>query len=136
VSFLLDTNAVSELSKEQPDPRFVTWMREHDHECFLSAITIGELVKGLELLPEGKKQRRLSRGLRFLQQDYKERILPYDELAAIEWGRLYAAARKDNRTLPLEDSLIEAIAVGHSLTVVTRKPKDFYRGRTLDPWTA
>jgi hypothetical protein len=39
-------------------------------------------VKGLELLPEGKKRRRLTRELEYLQEDYSERILPYDELAA------------------------------------------------------
>jgi predicted nucleic acid-binding protein len=135
VSFLLDTNTVSELSKENPDPRVTDWIRAHDSECFLSAVTIGELVKGLELLPEGKKRNRLSRGLRFLQEDYRDRILPYDELAAVEWGRLYAGARKQNRSLPLEDSLIEAIALSHELIVVTRNPSDFFRVQTLDPWS-
>ena len=134
MSFLLDTNTVSEISKERPHPDLVSWLRVHHRECFLSAVTIGELVKGLELLPESKKRRRLTQELRFLQEDYSDRILPYDELAAIEWGRLYAAARKENRVLGLEDSLIEAIALSHELTVATHNISDFFRVSTLDPW--
>ena len=70
MSFLLDTNTVSEISKERPSPNVVAWVRLNHRDCFLSAVTIGELVKGLELLPEGKKRRRLTRELRFLQEDY------------------------------------------------------------------
>jgi len=108
-------------------------LRLNHRDCFLSAITIGELVKGLELVPEGKKRRRLTRELRFLQEDYRDRILAYDELAAVEWGRLYAAAKKENRLLPLEDSLIEATALSHELTLIPHNTGDFFRVRTIDP---
>ena len=135
MSFLLDTNTVSEISKERPSADVVAWLRLNHRDCFVSAVTIGELVKGLELLPEGKKRRRLTREIRFLQEDYADRILAYDELAAVEWGRLYAAAKKQNRVLCLEDSLIEAIALSHELTVATHNTSDFFRVRTLDPWT-
>jgi predicted nucleic acid-binding protein len=136
LSYLLDTNTVSELTKERPSLAVVNWLQRHHHECFLSSVTIGELVKGLEMLPEGKKRRRLTRGLRFLQQDYRDRILPYDELSAVEWGRLYAAAKKQNRSLPLEDSLIEAIALSHELAVVTQNAADFFKVVTLNPWVS
>ena len=134
MSYLLDSNVVSELSKEKPAPKAIAWVRSNHRDCFLSSITIGELVKGLELLPEGKKRRRLSRELRFLQEDYRDRILSYDELTAVEWGRLYAAARKANQLLSLEDSLIEAIALSHELIVATHNSGDFFRVRTIDPW--
>jgi predicted nucleic acid-binding protein len=134
LSYLLDTNTVSELTKERPSPDVVNWLRQHHLQCFLSSVTIGELVKGLELLPESKKRRRLTRELRFLQQDYRDRILPYDELSAVEWGRLYAAAKKQNRLLPLEDSLIEAIALSHELSVVTQNANDFFKVATVNPW--
>ncbi len=135
MSFLLDTNTVSEISKERPSSEVVAWLRLNHRDCFLSAVTIGELVKGLELLPEGKKRRRLARELRFLQEDYADRILAYDELAAVEWGRLYASAKKKKHVLCLEDSLIEAIALSHELIVATHNTSDFFRVRTLDPWT-
>jgi hypothetical protein len=61
LSYLLDTNTVSELAKERPSLAVVNWLQRHHHECFLSSVTIGELVKGLEMLPEGKKRRRLTR---------------------------------------------------------------------------
>ena len=92
-------------------------------------------MKGIELLPEGKKRRRLSHELRFLQEDYRDRILAYDALSAVEWGKLYAAARKSSRMLPLEGSLIEAIALTHELSVVTRNKAHFFRVQTLDPWS-
>ncbi len=136
MSYLLDTSTVSELTKERPALSVVEWLRINHRDCFLCAVTIGELVKGLELLPEGKKRRRLTQELRFLQEDYADRILPYDELSAVEWGRLYAAAKKRNRILPLEDSLIEAIAISNELAVVTHNAADFFRVQTLDPWTS
>jgi len=124
------------LSKESPALGLVAWINLNHQGCFLSAITIGEIVKGIELLPDGKKRRRLARELRFLQEDYQDRILPYDELAAVEWGRLYALAKKQNRPLPLEDSFIEAIALTHQLTVATHNVGDFFRVRTVVPWSA
>ena len=134
MSYLLDTNTVSELTKEKPAPSVVAWIKQNHNDCFLCAVTVGELVKGIELLPEGKKRRGLARELRFLQEDYRERILPYDEVSAVEWGRLYAAAKRQNRILPLEDSLIEAIALTYELIVATHNARDFFRVRTIDPW--
>jgi predicted nucleic acid-binding protein len=134
VSYLLDTNTVSELTKEKPNPAVVTWLRQNQNDCFVSVVTIGELVKGVELLPEGRKRRRLSRELRFLQEDYSDRILPYDEITAIEWGRLYAGAKKRNRLLPLEDSLIEATALTYELAVAAHNRSDFFVVSTVDPW--
>jgi toxin FitB len=135
LSYLLDTNAVSELTKDRPSMECIDWLQQHHARCFLSVVTVGELVKGIELLPEGKKRRRLTRELRFLQEDYRDRILPYDELSAVEWGKLYASAKRNNRMLPLEDSLIEAIALTHELSVVTRDKAHFFRVQTVDPWS-
>ena len=135
MSYLLDTNTVSEFSKESPDANVVAWVGANHNDCFLSAITIGEIVKGLELLPEGKKRRRLSREFRFLREDYRDRILAYDHLVAVEWGRLYAAAKRENRVLPLEDSLIEATALSYELVVATHNACDFFRVSSIDPWT-
>ncbi len=135
MNYLLDTNTVSELTKAQPDRAVVAWLQNHHHDCFLSAITIGEMVKGIELLPEGRKRRRLARELAFVQEDYRDKILPYDEVTAVEWGRLYAKAKKSNRILPLEDSLIEATAIAYELTVATHNKSDFFLVSTVDPWT-
>jgi predicted nucleic acid-binding protein len=136
VSYLLDTNVVSELAKETPAPKVVAWVRENHEDCFLSAVTIGELVQGVELMPEGKKRRRLAKELSFLQQDYRDRIIAYDETTAVHWGRLYAEAKRKNRVLSLEDSFLEATALNYGLTVATRNAKDFFRVTTVDPWGA
>lgn len=95
MSYLLDTNVVSEMAKENPASNVVAWVRQNHEDCFLSAITIGEIVKGIELLPEGKKRWRLSKELGFLQQDYRDRIIAYDETTAIEWGSPLCGSEKE-----------------------------------------
>lgn len=55
MSYLVDTNVFSELAKPKPDARVVQWLRDHEHELYVSTITIGEIRRGIEGLPSGKK---------------------------------------------------------------------------------
>jgi predicted nucleic acid-binding protein len=133
VKWLLDTNTLSELTKPQPHPGLLEWLEANEAESALSAISIGEMVLGIERLPEGKKRRRLERALKFLREDYAGKILDFSEGAAVEWGRLVAWAQGQGRNLPVLDSQIEAIAVHFGLTVVTRNHADFFHA-VFDPW--
>ena len=133
MKWLLDTNTLSELSKPQPHPGLLAWLEANEAESALSSISIGEMVLGIERLPEGKKRRRLQRALTFLREDYAGKILDFTEGAASEWGRLVAQARKGGRNLSILDSQIEAIAVHFGLTVVTRNRADFFHA-VLNPW--
>ncbi|MGO8676054.1 MAG: PIN domain-containing protein [Limisphaerales bacterium] len=99
----------------------------------MSSISIGEMVVGVERLPDGKKRRRLERAFKFLREDYAGRILDFSEGAAVEWGRLVARAQGQGRNLSVLDSQIEAIAVHFGLTVVTRNGADFFHA-VLNPW--
>lgn len=81
MKFLLDANVVSELLKPAPAPRVVQWMQDHQQESALCALTLAELARGVEQLPEGKRRNALATALRFLQEDYSDRILPFDEAA-------------------------------------------------------
>lgn len=94
MKWLLDTNILSELMKSQPHAALLAWLEAHEAESFLSSISIGEMVCGIERLPSGKKRRRLERALKFLREDYAERLLDFTEGAAVEWGRLVAQAQK------------------------------------------
>ena len=77
----------------------------------IAGLAGGEMVLGIERLPEGKKRRRLERALKFLREDYAGKVLDFSEDAAVEWGRLVARARGQGRNLSVLDSQIEAIAV-------------------------
>lgn len=137
--YLLDTNIISERSKPGPEQRCVAWLETHQEDCALSAISLAELQYGVERLPEGKRKRSLAQKLEYLQQDYQENLLPFDEAAAAEWGRYVARLEKRFGAgilaqLDYPDTQIGAIALAHGLTVVTNNGKDFPGVETINPF--
>lgn len=133
MNWLLDTNTLSELTKPSPFASLLDWLETHEPETAISAISVGEMVAGIEHLPEGKRRRSLERALKFLREDYAGKILDFTAGVAVEWGRLVATARKQGHNLSALDSQIEATAVHYGLMVVTRNEKDFYHP-VLNPW--
>ena len=133
VNWLIDTNTLSELTKPNPFPGLLDWLEKSQPESAISAISIGEMVAGVERLPEGKRRRSLERALKLLREDYADRIPDFTEGAAVEWGRLVTGARKHGRNLSVLDSQIEATAIHYGLTVVTRNGRDFFRP-VFNPW--
>jgi len=126
VSYLLDSNIVSELRKrERADPRVRRWFAGlDDEEVFLSVLTLGEIRRGIESIQRRDRPRALAlnRWFHALVTGYEARILPVDQKVADEWGRMNAVA-----TRPAIDSLLAATARVHGLTVVTRNTKDVAR---------
>jgi predicted nucleic acid-binding protein len=90
MKYVLDTNVACEGSRSAPDVRCLSWLREHQHDCMLTTITLAEMRYGVERLPEGKRRRALARNLDYLWQDYRDQVFSFEENAASEWGR-YAA---------------------------------------------
>lgn len=135
MSYLLDTNVVSELVRPRPDQGVVDWIRATpDSALHLSVLTGGELRSGVERLASGTRRERLRT---WLEQElpawFGERLLPVSPGVADHWGRLVAAAR---RPLPVVDSLLAATALHHGLRLVTRNTGDFrFPGlETVNPW--
>lgn len=138
MSYLLDTNVISEATKKYPDARLQDWLAAQPNESlFLSVITIGEIRHGLLLLDDGKKRRALLRWLGGkIKSLFAGRILPVDIAVMERWAQLQAASGKTGRRLPVMDSLIAATALTHNLTLATRNIADFKAARValLDPW--
>ena len=135
MSYLIDTNVLSELRRKEPNPGVVAWFEERPATTlYISVLTLGEIRKGIEALGKSKRKLRL---LDWLETDlpafFAGRILPIDEAVADRWGRLLAAA---GRPLPAIDSLLAATALTHGLALVTRNVDDFpYPDlQIIDPW--
>jgi toxin FitB len=133
VKWLLDTNAISELTKPQPLAGLLDWLEANEPETAISAISVGEMALGIERLPDSKRRRMLERAFAFLHQDYGGRILDFTEGVAVEWARLIAEAQRRGRHLSVLDSQIEATAIHFGLAIVTRNEKDFFH-KVFNPW--
>jgi toxin FitB len=139
MSYLLDTNAISEWVKPRPDPGIAGWLDEVDEDrTYLSVITLGELRKGIDRLAQGRRRDRLDRWLaRELPDRFGERILPVDAVVADEWGRLLARAENSGTAVGGIDALISATAKVHGLQVVTRNVARFQHTGVdvICPWS-
>lgn len=137
--FLLDTNLLSEGARRRPDPGVIAWLETHSPlDMVVSALTFGEIRKGVDLLDPGAGRTRLEAWLSAdLPRQFAGRVLPIDEAVAVAWGRLAAASHRRGRHLPLADGLLLATAAVHTLTLVTRNERDCAdRGvPVLNPWT-
>lgn len=137
MSYLLDTNVLSELRRKQPNPGVVAWLQARPAQAlFLSVLTLGEIRKGIEGLPDATRRQAIADWLEVeLPRYFEGRLLPLDAHTADRWGRLMAHA---GRPLPAIDGLLAATALQHDLTLVTRNTRDFagLGLRLLNPWEA
>ena len=140
MSFLLDTNVVSEWVRPQPDRNVISWLAEVDEDrVFISVISFAEIRRGVETLAAGRRHERLATWLaEELSVRFEERILDIDRQVADTWGVLMARGQKIGMTLGSMDAFVAATAEAHGLTLVTRNVKDFRRLgiSVLDPWQA
>lgn len=135
MSFLVDTNVISEIRRTSPAPSVRDWFDDTPStEIHLSVLVVGEIRKGIELLRPREQERAtaLQGWLDGLVQGFGDRILPVGAEVAASWGALTA-----RRPLPVVDGLLLATAEVHGLTLVTREARTFadLGVRVLDPWT-
>jgi toxin FitB len=137
VSFLLDTNVVSEWTRPNPDPGVIEWLAEVDEDrVFISVITLAELRRGVERLAPGKRRTQLDEWLRDeLPLRFEGRILSVDAAVADTCGAVVAHRDAIGRPIHAMDALIAATARAHRLTVVTRNIDDFQPSvEAINPW--
>ena len=120
--------------KPAPEPSVLSWLEQHEHECFWSAVTVGEIEKGIALLPAGRKKNKLQEAFHTFMLAGEDRTLSFDRVVAGRWAVLTSASQRKGRTLSVLDSMIEATALHWDLSVVTRNVSDFVEALTINPW--
>lgn len=138
MSFLLDTNVVSEWVRPRPDPGVVAWLAAADEDrVFLSVVSLAELRHGIDRLADGRRRHSLDAWLREqLPLRFADRILPVDRAIADRWGVLVARRDAAGRPIGAMDAFIAATAAVHGLTLVTRNAADFRSVvmEIVNPW--
>lgn len=138
MSFLLDTNVVSEAMRREPNAAVLQWLAAQSNDSlFLSAISLGELRHGALLLASPRKRKLLLDWITTeIKLGFGKRILSIDSAVMETWADLQTASRRAGRRLPAMDSLIAATALRHQLTLVTRNTADFKGAGValLNPW--
>lgn len=135
---VLDTNVLSELIRPQPDPKVVAWLLGQPRSrLFTTAISRGEMLFGVLVLPDGQRKRRLWQEVQAIfATDMAGRVLPYDGEAADAHAAFAATRRAQGRPVELPDAMIAGIVQSRGATLATRNVRDFEGcGITLvDPW--
>jgi toxin FitB len=136
---LVDTNVWSETTRPAPDPGVVAWLHAHRQEAAISTITIGELLTGLALLPDGRRKDFLTVHVEGLISRARERSYSYDEQAARALPTIIAARKRIGREVgkPV-DAMIAAVAASRGMAVATRNTSDFadMGVELINPWGA
>lgn len=138
MTYLLDTNVVSEWVKARPDPRVVRWLADVDEDrVCLSVLTFAELQLGIEGMALGSRRDVLKSWLEDdLALRFEGRILGVNLRVAESWGRFMARSGKGGINLGVMDAFFAATAEANALTLVTRNTRHFEKlGIPLfNPW--
>jgi predicted nucleic acid-binding protein len=139
LSFLLDTNVISESARPRPDTGVMDWLDRTDEEqLFLSVVSLAELRHGIERLSDGKRKAALDVWLtEQLAPRFEGRLLHVDAETADQWGRVVARGQAAGRPMGAMDAFIAAHARQHDLVLVTRNVTDFADAgvRLLNIWS-
>jgi predicted nucleic acid-binding protein len=138
MNYLLDTCVLSEFTRLKPDEKVIRWVDSVDEEkLFLSVITIGEIQRGIERLPESHRKTELLVWMNNgLIERFGQRILPLESQTMFLWGSLTARMENSGQPMAAMDSLIAATAFQNNLIIVTRNVSDFIPCgvQVTNPW--
>lgn len=138
MKYLLDTCVISELVAKKPSPKVLRWIDSIESDnVYLSVITIGEIRKGIEKLPDSQRRTTLQAWLtEDLLARFGGRILSIDAEVVLVWGQLAGSLESEGKKMAAIDSLIVASALYNHCTLVTRNEADFkHTGiAIINPW--
>ncbi|WRS31048.1 type II toxin-antitoxin system VapC family toxin [Actinomycetaceae bacterium MB13-C1-2] len=135
---ILDTNVVSEVIRPNPDARVAQWLESLAGEVAITSVSLGELLAGVELLPNGRRKYSLSALINSVVEPYRtgDHILPFDDIAAKQYGLVLAARERAGSPISTADAQIAAICRVFHATCATRNTKDFEETgvQLINPW--
>jgi predicted nucleic acid-binding protein len=137
---ILDTNVLSELLRPAPAGQVERWLAAQDGtKVYFTTVGEAELRLGVAILSAGKRRAALTTAIEgLLDEDFRDRILPFDRPAARAYATIAAERRAADRPISQFDCQIAAIARAREATVATRNISD-YEGcgiELIDPWTS
>ena len=136
---IVDTNVISELMKSDPSPRVQGWLDGRDRrELKMTAVTVAEVLYGIERLPRGKRKTAIRRAALEVFGRVADEIHAFDAAAALLYAEI--VDRRDRLGTPISgyDAQIAAICRAHAAALATRNTRDFENTgvEVLNPWTA
>ncbi|HEX2171780.1 MAG TPA: type II toxin-antitoxin system VapC family toxin [Dehalococcoidia bacterium] len=138
MTYLLDTNVISETVRPVPNINVMTWLDAVDEDrVFLSVITFAEIREGIERLPEGQRRQRLADWLADeLPARFEGRVIVVERQIAETWGQMMVRSRRLGANLSAMDAFFAATAEARHLILVTHNMQDFAKLGIplLDPW--
>ncbi len=140
MKYLLDTCVLSEVIKPQPNQNVIYWLNSIEGtETYISALTLGEIHKGIEKASNATRRERLKLWVENdLRLRFKNHILAIDDEVATAWGAIQAKAEQAGLPMPVIDGLIAVTGLVHHCVVVTRNVSDLRQSgvELIDPWLA
>jgi predicted nucleic acid-binding protein len=135
---VLDTNVLSALMRQVPDPTVVAWLDKQPRaSIWISAVTVLEVRFGLHILPAGRRRAALTQAFeKLLGETIEARIAPFDDDAATRAGDVMAARHRKGTPGDLRDTMLAGIVLAHRATLATRNTRHFddLAIRIVDPW--
>lgn len=124
---ILDTNIISELMKSSPATTVIDWLDQQQTDLLhVTTITIAEIQYGLQSLPNGQRRKALESAFEnTILEAFAHRVMPFDDNAAIHYGRIMSARKKSGQPLSILDGQIASIANAQQATLATRNIRDF-----------
>jgi predicted nucleic acid-binding protein len=123
MKFLVDANVLSEVTRPEPQPAVVQWLRKHERDIVVTPIVLGEIEYGIGLTTSIRKRKELERW--FAEGMRRLRVIDLDTDTASILAALLVRLRKKGKAMSVKDSLLAASALQHQLTIVTRNISDF-----------
>jgi predicted nucleic acid-binding protein len=136
---ILDTNVLSELMREAPDAKVISWLDSQSRtSVWTSATTVFEIRFGLQIMAAGKRKSLLLEVFEAVLEKIGRRIAPFDDDAATHAADLMASRQRKGRPLELRDTMIAGIVVAHHATLATRNVVHFedLSVPVVNPWLA
>ncbi|MGA2569756.1 MAG: PIN domain-containing protein [Terracidiphilus sp.] len=135
--YLLDTNIISNPIKPAPSPSLIAWLEDQaDEDLYTSSLNLAEIWDGILQLPPGKKRRELEKwftGPRGPQAFFRDRLLAFDDAAALVWGRLMSDGVNAGRPRDPIDMIVAATAEANGCIIVTDNEKHFAGLKFMNP---